>query len=63
MPGRCWKRTRTVSPHYGSLAKAARIRNDNAEAMEYLLRAMEIDKADYKVLRDLAAVHVQLGRS
>ncbi|PVV20418.1 MAG: hypothetical protein B6D78_10855 [gamma proteobacterium symbiont of Ctena orbiculata] len=43
-----------------SLAKAARIRNDNAEAMEYLLRAMEIDKADYKVLRDLAAVHVQL---
>ncbi|MES9970503.1 MAG: XrtA/PEP-CTERM system TPR-repeat protein PrsT [Candidatus Thiodiazotropha sp.] len=43
-----------------SLANAASIRNDNAEAAEYLQRAMEIDKEDYKVWRDLAAVHVQL---
>ncbi|MEW8027233.1 MAG: XrtA/PEP-CTERM system TPR-repeat protein PrsT [Candidatus Thiodiazotropha sp.] len=43
-----------------SLAKAASMRNDDSEALEYLQRAMEADKRDYKVWRDLGSLHVKL---
>jgi putative PEP-CTERM system TPR-repeat lipoprotein len=43
-----------------SLAKAAEIRNDDSEALEYLQRAIEIDEKDYKTWRDLGALHVKL---
>ncbi|MEW8065181.1 MAG: XrtA/PEP-CTERM system TPR-repeat protein PrsT [Candidatus Thiodiazotropha endolucinida] len=43
-----------------SLAKAASMRNDDTEALEYLQRALEIDKKDYKVWRDLGSLHVKL---
>ncbi|MES9849967.1 MAG: tetratricopeptide repeat protein, partial [Candidatus Thiodiazotropha sp.] len=43
-----------------SLAKAASMRNDDTEALEYLQRALEIDNKDYKVWRDLGSLHVKL---
>jgi putative PEP-CTERM system TPR-repeat lipoprotein len=43
-----------------SLAKAAVMRKDDSEAMEYLQQAFEIDEKDYKTWRDLGALHVVL---
>jgi putative PEP-CTERM system TPR-repeat lipoprotein len=43
-----------------ALARAASIRKDDSEALDYLNKAYEIDKRDYKVWSDLGSVYAKL---
>ncbi|MET0070319.1 MAG: XrtA/PEP-CTERM system TPR-repeat protein PrsT [Candidatus Thiodiazotropha sp.] len=43
-----------------TLAKAASIKNDDAEAVEYLQQALGIDNGDYKTWRDLGTMHAKM---
>jgi putative PEP-CTERM system TPR-repeat lipoprotein len=43
-----------------ALARAARLRSDDSEALGYLQQAFEIDKSDYKIWSDLGSLYAKL---